>query len=318
MKKVAILIEMRDGKLKPSNLGVCSAAHESGGECIAFLLEGNAADAATTLQEYGIEKVVEITTTHGAASWNPEVWAEAIIQAMVYYEIHALLGLASMQGKDLLARVAARLEAPLLMDCIAVNLDRHTAKKSQFSGKAIAEFKTCGDYHVYGIRPNALPAVPAPCRAAVESFKASTGSPPGLSVKSLQPGLADDIDLTEADVIISGGRGMENGDNFNLLHACAQTISAAVGASRAAVDAGWVSYALQVGQTGKTVSPKVYIACGISGSVQHFAGMKTAGIIIAINKDPHAAIMSKCDYAVCADLFDIVPALTRKLKEITE
>jgi len=313
MQKVAILIEMRDGKLKPSNLGVISAARESGGERIALLLEGNAAAVVEKLQAYGIDRVLEISAAHGTIEWNPELWADAIVQAMEHYEIQTLLGLASIQGKNLLSRVAARLEAPLVLDCIAVNIAEHTVKKSQYSGKAIAEFKTYGNYHVYGIRPNAIAAVPSPCEAKLNTFQASIKSN-GLTVKEIQRGLSDRIDLTEADVIIAGGRGRANGRNFETLFKCAQKIPAAVGASRVAVDSGWVNHTMQVGQTGKTVSPKVYIACGISGSVQHFAGMKTAGMIIAINKDPHAAIMSKCDYAVCADLFDIVPALTEKLK----
>ena len=314
MPKVAILIEMRDGILKPSNLGVISAARESGGERIALLLEGNADDVVEELQAYGIDRIVEISTARGAIQWNPEHWADAVVQAMQHLEIQTLFGLASIQGKNLLPRVAARLEAPLVLDCIAVDLAEHTAKKSQYCGKALAEFKTFGNYHVYGIRPNALAAVPSPCQAEVDTFRASIKSS-GLTVKEVQRGMSDRIDLTEADVIISGGRGMENGANFDILFECAKTISAAVGASRVAVDSGWVGHTMQVGQTGKTVSPKVYIACGISGSVQHFAGMKTAGMIIAINKDPQAAIMSKCDYAVCADLFDIVPDLTEKLKE---
>ena len=117
-------------------------------------------------------------------------------------------------------------------------------------------------------------------------------------------------------MIISGGRGLKNSDNFSILFDCAQVIGAAVGASRVAVDAGWVPYTMQVGQTGKTVSPKVYIACGISGSVQHFAGMKTAGMIIAINQDLEAAITKKCDYFAVADLFEVVPLLTRQLKQL--
>ncbi|NNL78079.1 MAG: electron transfer flavoprotein subunit alpha/FixB family protein [Desulfobacterales bacterium] len=175
--------------------------------------------------------------------------------------------------------------------------------------------KTAGAYHLYGIRPNAIEAIPAPCEAEVVSFRTSVGSS-RLTVKEIKQSPSKGIDLAEADVIISGGRGLENSDNFSILFECAQVIGAAVGASRVAVDAGWVPYAMQVGQTGKTVSPKVYIACGISGSVQHFAGMKTAGLIIAINKDLDAAITKRCDYFAAADLFEIVPLLTGQLKQL--
>jgi electron transfer flavoprotein alpha subunit len=213
----------------------------------------------------------------------------------------------------LLPRIAAGLNAPLVMDCSAIDLAAHTAQKSQFSGRTIATLKTRGNFHLYGIRPNAIEAVPAFCRADVVSFQAEIKKA-GLTVKELKQGGSSGVDLTEADVILAGGRGLENSENFSLLFECAQMMGAAVGASRVAVDEGWVPYAMQVGQTGKTVSPKVYIACGISGSVQHFAGMKTAAMIMAINKDPEAAIMKRCDYFVAADLFEIIPALSARLK----
>ncbi|MGD9088706.1 MAG: electron transfer flavoprotein subunit alpha/FixB family protein, partial [Desulfobacterales bacterium] len=138
----------------------------------------------------------------------------------------------------------------------------------------------------------------------------------GLVVKEIKQQAHDGIDLTEADIIISGGRGMGKPENFEILFECARVMGAAVGASRAAVDAGWAPHTMQVGQTGATVSPKVYIACGISGSVQHFAGMKTSGLIIAVNTDPEASITKNCDYYIVEDLFEIVPILTRQLKRV--
>jgi len=317
MKKVGFLIEMKDGKVKPACLGIIAAAHAFDAERVALLLEGNAADSLKTLEAHGIHRVVEITTAAGPIPWHAEQWARAVVQALQHFNLQTLLGLASAQGKNILSRVAAHLNAPLVMDCTAVNLAKRTAAKSQFSGKAVARFSSHGEYHLYGIRPNALDPVSRPGEATLETFQVALEET-GITVLEIQQGASDRVDLTEADVIISGGRGMENGANFDILFECAQPISAAVGASRVAVDAGWVSHTMQVGQTGKTVSPKAYIACGISGSVQHFAGMKTAGIIIAVNLDPQAAIMSKCDYAVCADLFDVIPALTRKLKEIAD
>jgi electron transfer flavoprotein alpha subunit len=313
MNKVAILVEMKNGRVKPAGLGIISAAHGSHTERIGFVLEKGTPEAREQLEDHGIDTIVEIAAADGPIPWNPEHWACAVVQAMRHYDTPILLGLASQQGKNILPRVAARLEAALVMDCTAVDLARHTAVKSQFSGKTVAEFKTCGAYHLYGIRPNALDAAPVQSTAETEVFQAVIENT-GLTVIEVKTGQTDHADLSEADVIISGGRGMMSAENFNILSECARTISAAVGASRVAVDAGWVPHSMQVGQTGKTVSPKVYIACGISGSVQHFAGMKTSGIIIAINTDPNAAIMTKCDYAVCADLFDVIPALTEKLK----
>lgn len=314
MQKIGFLMEMKDGKVKPASLGIISAAHDGEAERVALLLEGNAAASMEVLQAHGIQRVVDIQSAGGPISWNAEERARAVAQVLEHFNIQTLAGLASTQGQSILPRVAARLGAPLVMDCTSANLADHTAVKSQFSGRAVARFRTHGTYHLYGIRPNALDPLPLPGKAVLETFQAEPGET-GITILEVQHGAADRVDLTEADVIISGGRGMQNGDNFDLLFDCAQPISAAVGASRVAVDAGWVSHALQVGQTGKTVSPKVYIACGISGSVQHFAGMKTSGIIIAVNLDPSAAIMNKCDYAVCADLFDVIPELTKKLKE---
>ena len=313
MQKIGILIETKNGEIKKANFGVITAARGDDRKIYALLLGALGDDYPGVLQSYGIHKIVEIKSEGTPVDYNPVSWSQAVSQAMVHFGINTLLGLASIQGQNLLARIAAGLNAPLVMDCSAVNLSEHTVQKSQFSGRAIATLKTVGAFHVYGIRPNAIEAAPAPCRADVVSFQAEIKKS-GLTVKEIKQGDSSSVDLTEADVILAGGRGLENSKNFNVLFECAEIMGAAVGASRVAVDEGWVPYAMQVGQTGKTVSPKVYIACGISGSVQHFAGMKTAAMIIAINRDAEAAIMKQCDYFVVADFFEIIPALTGKLK----
>jgi electron transfer flavoprotein alpha subunit len=313
MQKIGILIETKEGEIKKTNLGVITAARGDARELYAFLMDGINDDQKNVLQSYGVHKIVEVISEDAPIDYNPVSWSQAVSQAMVHFGINTLLGLAGIQGQNLLPRIAAGLNAPLVMDCSAIDLAAHTAQKSQFSGRTIATLKTRGNFHLYGIRPNAIEAVPAFCRADVVSFQAEIKKA-GLTVKELKQGGSSGVDLTEADVILAGGRGLENSENFSLLFECAQMMGAAVGASRVAVDEGWVPYAMQVGQTGKTVSPKVYIACGISGSVQHFAGMKTAAMIMAINKDPEAAIMKRCDYFVAADLFEIIPALSARLK----
>lgn len=316
MQKIGILVETKKGAIKKTNFGVITAARGDGRELYAFLLESLSEDQKELLQAYGVHKVVEIQSAGAPIDYNPVSWSQAVTQAMVHFGIDTLLGLAGLQGQNLLPRIAADLDAPLVMDCSAVDLDGHTAEKSQFSGRAIATLKTEGAFHIYGIRPNAIAATPAAAQADSLTFQADIKTD-ALTVKEIKPGDTGRIDLSEADVIISGGRGMENSENFSLLFACAEKIGAAVGASRVAVDEGWVPHSMQVGQTGKTVSPKVYLACGISGSVQHFAGMKTAALIIAINRDPEAAIIKKCDYFVVADLFEIIPALTARLTSAT-
>ena len=316
MQKIGILIETKNGEIKKANFGVITAACGDGRELYAFLLDEIKDDHKDELQSYGVHKIVEIISEDLPIAYNPVSWSQAVSQAMVHFGIDSLLGLAGIQGQNLLPRIAAGLDAPMVMDCSAVDLAGHSVQKSQFSGRAIATLKTEGDFHIYGIRPNAIEPMPAPCQADVLSFEAEIKNE-GLTVKDIKQGDSSGVDLTEADIIISGGRGMENSENFSVLFECAEKMGAAVGASRVAVDEGWVPYAMQVGQTGKTVSPKVYIACGISGSVQHFAGMKTAAMIIAINKDAEAAIMKRCDYFVAADLFEILPALTARLKGLT-
>ncbi|MEJ2170126.1 MAG: electron transfer flavoprotein subunit alpha/FixB family protein [Desulfobacterales bacterium] len=313
MEKIGIIIETKNGEIKKTNFGVIAAAHGEGHELYALILDEIRSDYKDALAAGGVHKIVAITSKQGPLQWNPAVRSKAVISAMEHFGIHILLGLASPQGKDILPRIAARLDAPLVMDCVGLNLAERTAAKSQYSGKTIATVKIHGSHAIFGIRPNAIKADSAAVTAEVIDFQTDPDSS-ALIVKEVKQAVSSGIDLTEADVIISGGRGMENSENFAVLRECAAQIGAAVGASRVAVDAGWVPHSMQVGQTGATVSPKVYIACGISGSVQHFAGMKTSGLIIAINTDPDAAIIKRCDYFAVADLFDIVPLLTSKLK----
>ena len=277
------------------------------------MVDSRGADHKTALESHGIHRVVEIVGEADLLPWNPVIWSKAIISAMQHFGISTLLGLTSAQGKDLLPRIAARIDAPLIMDCIAVNLTDHIVEKSQYSGKTVATIKSNGACRIYGIRPNAVEPRIVAGTAELITFPATVDSQK-LTVKEIRQSGPAGVDLTESDVIISGGRGMQNAENFDVLWECAAQIGAAVGASRVAVDAGWVPHSMQVGQTGATVSPKVYIACGISGSVQHFAGMKTAGLIIAVNTDPDAAIIKHCDYFAVADLFEIIPQLAGKLK----
>jgi len=314
MKKIGILVEVRNGEIKTANYGVITAARGDDHELYAFVLDGSADRYKDQLQKYGIRKVIDIRQKQGVIPWNPEIWAQAAIHTMRHFGINTLFGLTSAQGRDLLPRIASSLEAPLVMDCINVNVADRTVRKSQFSGKVLATIRLSGHSYIYGIRPNTVEPEPAPCEAEVIPYHVplSTGK---MLIKEIRQPESAGIDLTEAEVIISGGRAMGRAENFRVLHECAEVMGAAVGASRAAVDSGYAPHDMQVGQTGKTVSPKLYIACGISGSIQHFAGMKTSGAIVAINTDPDAPIFEKCDYGIVGDLFEIVPILTRQLKE---
>jgi electron transfer flavoprotein alpha subunit len=278
---------------------------------VALVVDAPADMAKTDLEAYGVDRIVAIDS--GASGWNPAAQAAAVVAAMDHHEITSLLGLTSPTGRDLLPRIAAQLDAPLVMDCVDIDLDTHRVTTSQYSGKTTAAIALHGECYIYGLRANVITPVAAPVDARIEEFSFNMTDISSFEIIETRSDEAGGQYLAEADVILSGGRGFKNGENFKLLHDCARHLNASVGASRVAVDNGWVPYAMQVGQTGIKVNPKVYMAVGISGSVQHFAGMKTARMIIAINTDENAAIMANCDYFVVGDLFEILPALEKAL-----
>ena len=315
MKKIGIFIEFKDGEIKKTNYGMITAARSSDNELYALILDGRGDAYKDKLQAYGVQKIINIVQEPGRLEWNPEVFSKAIIHTMSHFGINTLIGLTSAQGRDLLPRIAAGLDAPLVMDCVGFNFTDHTVTKYQFSGKVLANIKLNGAHYILGVRPNILDAKEAPYKAEVISHQIPDYVE-RLKVKEIKQGESRGVDLTEAEIIISGGRPMKSTKNFDILYECAEVMGAAVGASRAAVDAGYVPHSMQVGQTGATVSPRLYIACGIQGAIQHFAGMKTSGLIAAVNIDPNAPIMKKCDYGIVGDLFEIVPMLTKQLREV--
>lgn len=317
MKNTGVIIELDNGKIKEANWGMITLARQKNSD-VSALLTGIDAGAAGALKQdlesYGITKIICVNLDTDQQN-NPVVRAKALIDAVQEYHIDAVFGLSTAMGKDLLPRMAAVLDAPLVMDCFHVDLENNQAKTSQYSGKTIATIKVTGDRSVFGIRPNAVEPVKAQTASEILEFDGTSIESKDLKViKTAGADKNTTINLAEADVIVAGGRGMKNSENFALLSQCAEKLNAAVGASRVAVDSGWVPYSMQVGQTGEKVSPRVYIACGISGSVQHFAGMKTSGLVIAVNTDENAAIMANCDYYVVADAVEIIPELTRILE----
>lgn len=316
MSKTGVLIETEDGKVKETNFGVLTAAcGQSDSTIIAFVMDTPAEDARETLGKYGAHKVVQISADSADLASSPDLKARALAAAVDNYSLDALLGLASAQGRDIFARLAAFKDMPLASDCLAVDLTGKTVVKSHFSGKTFATIKMNAPVLLVTIRPNAIDGVEAAVETSVESFSAEVQDPGLLKVLEVQKEASDKVDLTEAGVIVTGGRPIAAAENYKILEACAKVLKGAVGASRAAVDAGFAPHSMQVGQTGKTVSPRLYIGCGLSGSVQHFAGMKTSKVIVAINTDKDAPIFEKCDYGIVGDLFEVVPVLTEVLKE---
>jgi electron transfer flavoprotein alpha subunit len=316
MATIGVLIETGEGKVKEANFGVLTAARQTGSDTIiALMLDGSADDAKTVLGQYGANKVVQISVSSGDVSTRPDLAARALAAAIENLNLDALLGLASAIGRDLFARLAALKDLPLVSDCVAVDLAAKTVKKSHFSGKTTATIKLSAEVLLFALRPNAVEAVEAPTDAAVETFAAEVEDPGQVKVVEVKKEAARSVDLTEAAVIVTGGRPIANAENYKILEECARLLGGTIGASRAAVDAGFAPHSMQVGQTGKTVSPRLYIGCGLSGSVQHFAGMKTSKVIVAINIDKDAPIFEKCDYGIVGDLFEVVPVLTEVLKE---
>lgn len=316
MSKIGILIETAEEGVKEASLGVITAARSGGSHEIYAFIWGITPDSCKSiLQEYGVQKIVELSAEAADLTSNPDLQAAALADAMQHFNITTLLGLSSAGGRDVLARLAALLDAPLVQDCVGVDLAAKTAIKSHFSGKTLATIKFNSNPFICGLRPNAIEAQAAPGEAEVVGYRTAAQDAGKLVIKEVKQSQSAAVDLTEANIIITGGRPIAAPENYKILRECAELMGAAVGASRAAVDAGFAPHSMQVGQTGKTVSPKLYIGCGLSGSVQHFAGMKTSKVIVAINTDKDAPIFGKCDYGIIGDLFEVVPMLTEVLKE---
>ena len=316
MAKIGVLIETENGEVKKTNFGSLTAARDGGkNEVIALLLDVDANSVQETLAAYGAQKIVQVTVNGADLLSSPDLQARALADVIQHLGLEGLIGLASAKGRDVFARLSAVLNVSLASDCVAINFDEKTVRKSHFSGKTIANIKLNSDPLLCVLRPNAIEPQEAPADAQIESYVAKAEDPGLVKILEVKKGAVQKMDLTEADVIITGGRPIDAAENYKMLEECAELLGAAVGASRAAVDAGFAPHSMQVGQTGKTVSPRLYIGCGLSGSVQHFAGMKTSKVIVGINTDKDAPIFQKCDYGIIANMFEVVPVLTEVLRE---
>ena len=322
MSPLGVYIELKDGKVKKTALELLTLAHQAGREAVAVLFANDPGACADDLAAYGAARIVHVTGLNGQQP-SPETLADSLAKVITDEALGDFIAIHSAAGKDLLPRVAARLEAPLASDCTGVDFDTATATRPMYAGKVIAQVKLTGANRLYTLRPNTITPEPAAQASSpqVQAVAAEAAGAFGVgadlsAVKEVVKGVAGRIDLTEAEIIISGGRGMKSKENFALLEQAADVLGAAVGASRAAVDAEYATQDMQVGQTGKTVNPVLYIACGISGAIQHFAGMKTSKVIVAINKDPEAPIFAKADFGIVGDLFEVLPVLTEELRKV--
>ncbi len=323
-KRVLTFAEQREGKFKKSAFEAVRTGRKIADEISAqnFVLvigDENAEKIAPELGNYGAEKVF-VVSNQRLAQYSLTAYAKIIAEAMQKLDAEYLFMSATAMGKELATRVAGKIDAGFAFDCTDLKVENGEviATRPVYAGKAFIKVKINSDKKIYTLRPNVFSAGESDGRLA--------------EVEKLDINLTDDdfkvvafetiastkgkLDVTEADIVVSGGRGLKAPENFKLIEELADVLGAAVGASRAVVDAGWRPHDEQVGQTGKTVSPKLYIAIGISGAIQHLAGMSSSKVIVAINKDKDAPIFQVADYGIAGDLFEVVPELIEELKKV--
>lgn len=319
-KKILAFLEQREGKLKRAAFEVVSIASRLSKELnldAEALVIGNNVENINDTAKYGITKVVHFKND-GLTNYSTTAYTEIISNYAKEVSAEVLLFSNTALGKDLAPHIAIQADAGILVDCTKLDVSdgEVIATRPIYAGKALLDVKLNSEKKIFTMRPNVFKPVSSDNNAAaeIEEREISTvnNKTRVIEIKKSEGRL----DVAEADIIVSGGRGLKAPENFHLVEELAESLGAAVGASRAVVDAGWRPHREQVGQTGKTVSPTLYVACGISGAIQHLAGMSSSKYIIAINKDKDAPIFGVADFGIAGDAFEILPALTEEIKKI--
>ncbi len=320
---VLIIAETRDGKIRGVTAEVASTgrrlADELGSNCSAVLIGGGIAGDAGSLGAYGVDTVY-VAEHDELMAYNGGLWLKAVRAAVEACDPAVILVSATSTGRDLAPRVAAVLGAGYAAGCTEVAAEEGAVSASRpvYAGKAVQQVRITTPVAVAGLRPKNF-EVDADKDGAptVETLDASFAADSiGMSAQPVEAAEGGRIDLTEADRIVSGGRGMGGPENWEILEDLAGAFGAELGASRAVVDAGWRPHSEQVGQTGKTVTPELYVACGISGAMQHLAGMSRSKCIVAVNKDGEAPIFGVADYGVVGDVKEVLPALATEVRRV--
>ncbi|WP_149182870.1 electron transfer flavoprotein subunit alpha/FixB family protein [Streptomyces sp. TRM49041] len=320
MAEVLVYVDHVDGAVRKPTLELLTLARRIG-EPVAVALGSGAEATAATLAEHGAARVL----TADAPEFADYLVVPKVDALQAAYEaasaggsLAAVLVPSSAEGKEIAARLAVRIGSGIITDAIDLESgdEGPVATQSVFAAAFTTKSRVSKGTPVITVKPNSAAVEAAPAAGAVEALTVSfSEKATGTKVVSRTPRESTGRpELTEAAIVVSGGRGLSGAENFSLIEGLADTLGAAVGASRAAVDAGWYPHTSQVGQTGKSVSPQLYIATGISGAIQHRAGMQTSKTIVAINKDPEAPIFDLVDYGVVGDLFEVVPQLTEEIK----
>ncbi len=313
-------IESRGGKIRPAGYEALSLGREladaSGGKSFGLLIGNGVEGLADDVKKYGLDKLVIIEHPE-LEGYSPEGYREAVLAAVSDTGAEVVLLAASAMGRDLAPTIAARLDAALLPDCVEAGIDdgKLTVTRSVYAGRCMMAISAVSMPVVLSIRPKAF-TVKETDENAVEISKVSLDLEGKIRAKLLKTVVeaSGKLDVAEADVIVAGGRGIKEAENFKLVEELASVLGGAVGASRAVVDNDWRPHSEQIGQTGKVVSPTLYIAAGISGAIQHMAGMRTSKVIVAINKDPEAPIFKSADYGIVGDAMEVLPALIEAVK----
>jgi electron transfer flavoprotein alpha subunit len=322
MPRILAVAESRDGGLRKASYEVVTAARAVADglgadvDVVVLGAEGLSGQAA----ELGRVGADRVRVAEGAAHevYDPEAATAAVVELVQGGDYGVVLFAASSLGKDLAPRVAARLDVPLATDATALDVEDGSLVVTRpiFAGKAFARVALDAEPQLVSLRPNIFTPREQPRSAEVEPLEVSAGES-RVRIREVVPAAGERPDVADAAVIVSGGRGLRGPEGWHILEELCEALgsSAALGASRAVVDAGWRPHAEQVGQTGKTVAPQLYIAVGISGAIQHLAGMRTARTIVAINKDPDAPIFKIADYGIVGDAFEVVPALAEAIRQ---
>ncbi|WP_338472349.1 electron transfer flavoprotein subunit alpha/FixB family protein [Niallia sp. XMNu-256] len=320
MKRTLVLVEVRDDQIRNVSFEALSAAQKiDSAEITAVVLGSSEPHFVTSLAEYGADKVYMVPDER-LKQYTPDGYLQALFQLVDQVKPDVILMGHTAIGKDVSPRLATKLGVGLISDVTRIELEENEIifTRPIYAGKAFQKKKIVSGTIFATIRPNNIPLVEADSSRTAESIPFNpTIKDIRTVVKEIVQKSVGGVDLTEAKVIVSGGRGVKNEEGFKLLDELAKVLGGAVGASRGACDAGYCDYSMQVGQTGKVVTPDLYIACGISGAIQHLAGMSNSKVIVAINKDPEAPIFSIADYGIVGDLFEVVPLLTEEFKQLT-
>ncbi|MCL7970949.1 MAG: electron transfer flavoprotein subunit alpha/FixB family protein [marine benthic group bacterium] len=322
MATILAFAETRDGALRPVAAEVVSAARsladEVGAQVVALVVGGpGTADAASDLARLGADRIL-VAEAESLSVYQPDLAVEILAGVVGDSDPTAVLFAASAQGKDLSARAAAHLGLALASEVTDIEVADGTpvVTRPMYGGKAYGRFRFLGAPALISIRPNVFSVSESPGEGSVETLPVSEATVPRTRVVGMEAAARAALDVREAPMVVAGGRGLQDADNWGLLEDLVAALGdgATLGASRAVVDAGWRPHSEQVGQTGKVVSPNLYFAVGISGAIQHLAGMRTAGVIVAVNKDPEAPIFGVANYGVVGDLFEILPVLTEEVR----